>query len=105
MKTKNITLYVLKAHNYDGSRYIEKKTVEITKDDKVQNTKGIIAITLTDACQSGHNGDWYDEHVNGFETYKLAQKALIEYIKDQIKELKKRIDTVKNTKEPKDGVK
>ena len=102
MYFKTITVYTLERHDYTQIGYIKKQIINITKDVIVKNENGKLNITLVDNYQNGHNGDWEDEHIYGYETYNLAKKGLIERAKEQIQELKNRIKKIKSTKEPLD---
>lgn len=104
MNTRKVTIYrIVPKYTYGDNDTIKKEIITLSKEDSVKNTDGYIAITLKDACQSGHNGDWYDDHINGFETFKLAKNEMINRVKVQIQKLKDKIKQIKSTKESLDG--
>jgi hypothetical protein len=88
-------IYTIYQHNFDNSLpYIKRNTFKLDKTDKVEETKdGLIHITLVDAHQSGHNGDWYDSHEYGYLTFEQAKKALIKRSKE---DAKKELDHIKS---------
>lgn len=85
---KELTFYC--PSSYHGYAHIKKKT--ISYDDSDANTKvvieadGAIKITYVDACESGHNGDFYDGHDYGWITYKKEKADLIRYENKRHKE-------------------
>lgn len=97
---REITIFQTKmsGYSYDTPRII-KKTFTLEDKDKLEIKKdGYIEITLVDACVSGHNGDYYDDHESGYQTFKQAKKSLITQVKENFKKLNEQI---KNIKEPK----
>ena len=95
MDIKEITLYQIKFDNY--LPYIKKNTFKLDKNDKIEFGKnGFVSITLVDACVSGHNGDYYDDHEGGYKTFKQAQKHMIKKSKENAK---KELEYIKALKE------
>lgn len=98
MKNKSETFYEI-VYEYQYP-HIKKKTVAISKNDKVEyGNDGSVSITLKDAWESPHNGDWSDEHLYGYKTFVQAKRGLA---KEAQEEYKKRIKHINKMKEKKD---
>lgn len=95
---KEITIYQPVTNEWMKS--VRKKTVQYDDiTDKVEIRKnGFVSITLVDACVSGHNGDYYDDHESGWTTFNKAKKDLIRIVKESCK---KDIDYIKGLKDTK----
>jgi hypothetical protein len=96
---REVTLYQLN-FDYDDTPYIRKKTFKLDEKDKVKEYKnGGVELTLVDAIESGHNGDWSDDHENGYKTFKQAKDALIKRSKEDFKKEMAHIKSLKETHE------
>jgi hypothetical protein len=94
---KEITLFVLKSSNYDGNLIIKKQTFKIEKKDKLEiYSDGFVRITLVDAWQNGHNGDYENDYVGGHTTFENAKKYLLKKEKETYT---KRIEYIKSMEE------
>lgn len=99
MNTENITLYELETNDYGSTYNIKKRIVKVSKNDIVKKDKGYIKITLVDSWQNGHNGDFEDEDIYGFETYELAKNEYIKKLENKILDYKRLIIKIENMKE------
>jgi hypothetical protein len=93
---KEVTIYQLN-FDYTLPRII-KKLIKIEKKDKLKCEKnGKIEITLVDAWESPHNGDFSDEHEYGYKTFTQAKTALIKFVKKEYCQEIKHINGLKET--------
>ena len=98
MKESEATLYQINLEYGDYPRIL-KKTFKLDAKDKIIIDKnGHTQITLVDACQSGHNGDWYDDHESGYQTFKQAKLAFLKRSKEKFEKLIEQIKALKETK-------
>jgi hypothetical protein len=92
---RQVTIYQLNFDYHDPR--IVKRTFTLDPSDKIKDgANGSVEVTLVDAQQSGHNGDWYDDHEYGFQTFKHAKASLIRRVKS---DFKKEMDHIKSLKE------
>lgn len=87
--SKQIEIYILEGHYFDPChpKTIIKKVIKKDKDVLVkEGANGRIDITIKDAYQNGHNGDWEDDHIVGYKTFNDAKKVMLEQLKEMYKD-------------------
>lgn len=97
--SKEVTIYQINLEYHDYPRILKKTFKLDEKDGLVIDKDGYTQITLVDACVSGHNGDYYDDHEYGYQTFKQAKLAFLKQTKEKFKKFIEKINDLSEFRE------